>query len=255
TVEVKFELGEAPPEIDLNDTSIGWSIVENAASSPPRTVDVENGGGRTLEGLSAKVEYGDGPDDGWLQVDIGAAAPTELTATLATTALSPGEYEATINVESEQAINSPQSVDVSLTVAPRAVSIQLTGSDSPLESGAARTLTATLRDARGQVVTSGPQSTLEVTFERTDGSGSVTGRASGGVATLERSGAAAGSVAVGASAGTLESAALASDVTSGRPVSIELAGPDGPLASGAARTLTATVTDAAGNFVTDPVEV
>src|SRR5690606_11740884 len=248
TVEVKFELGEAPPEIDLNDTSIGWSIVENAASSPPRTVDVENGGGRTLEGLSAKVEYGDGPDDGWLQVDIGAAAPTELTATLATTALSPGEYEATINVESEQAINSPQSVDVSLTVAPRAVSIQLTGSDSPLESGAARTLTATLRDARGQGVTSGPQSTLEVPFERTDGSGSVTGlgteRASGGVATLQVTGAAAGSVTLEASAGTLESAPLTFDVTSGPPASIELEGPDGPLASGATRTLTATVTDA-----------
>jgi hypothetical protein len=75
-----------------------------------------------------------------------------------------------------------------------------------LTSGAARTLTATIQDANGNTVTSGPGSSLSVLFSQTNsGGGSVSGLgsagASGGVATKVVIGNAAGLVQVAADAG------------------------------------------------------
>src|SRR5690606_2325688 len=136
-------------------------------------------------------------------------------------------------------------------------SIELAGSEGgPLESGATRTLTATLRDAANNLVTD----PVEVSFDQSTGDGSVTGliavATSGGVASLEVTGDMAGSVTLVASTGALESARLTFDVTSGPPASIALtASEGGPLQALTTRMLTATVTDAAGNLVSDPVAV
>jgi hypothetical protein len=110
-VQVRFRLGEPPPEIDLDPTEIGWEIVEGDESPPTRAVAIENRGTGTLGGLSAEVVYGTGAAGGWLEVVVAPSfAPAVLTASLATTALLPGDYEATIQVLSNDAINSPQSV-------------------------------------------------------------------------------------------------------------------------------------------------
>jgi hypothetical protein len=90
---------------------------------------------------------------------------------------------------------------LSFTVVAGAVAeIVLTGATTDLPSGTARTLTATLRDAAGNTVTSGPHSTLSVTFAQTAGDGAVTGLGSvsavAGVATLDVTGSAAGSVTI-----------------------------------------------------------
>jgi hypothetical protein len=120
-VQVRFRLGEPPPEIDLDPTEIGWAIVENDESPPTRAVAIENRGTGTLGGLSAEVVYGAGAADGVARGGRRARrGPGNAHRIAGNTALLPGSYEATIQVLSDDAINSPQSVAVSLQVAPRA---------------------------------------------------------------------------------------------------------------------------------------
>jgi hypothetical protein len=159
-VQVRFRLGEPPPEIDLDPTEIGWEIVEGDESPPTRAVAIENLGTGTLGGLSAAVVYGAGAAGGWLEVVVAPSfAPAVLTASLATTALLPGDYEATIRVLSNDAINSPQSVGVSLQVAPRASpetsSITASHGERVADGSSAALITVQLRDARGDAMPSG----------------------------------------------------------------------------------------------------
>ncbi|HSM44253.1 MAG TPA: invasin domain 3-containing protein, partial [Acidimicrobiia bacterium] len=159
-VQVRFRLGEPPPEIDLDPTEIGWEIVEDDESPPTREVAIENRGTGTLGGLSAEVVYGAGAAEGWLEVVVEpSVAPAVLTASLATTALLPGDYEATIQVLSDDAINSPQSVGVSLQVAPRAspeTSVITTSHAERVADGSSTAvITVQLRDARGDDMPSG----------------------------------------------------------------------------------------------------
>jgi hypothetical protein len=139
-----------------------------------------------------------------------------------------------------------------------ATKIVLSGSSGSLASGTTRTLTATIEDAAGNTVTSGPDSTDSITFSQTTGTGSVTGLASGpasaGVATDTVTGNLAGPVTLKAS-GTINGATTSSNtltfsVTPGTATQIVLSGLTTSLASGSTRTLTATIEDAAGNTVT-----
>jgi len=85
-----------------------------------------------------------------------------------------------------------------------ATKLALGGSTADLASGSTRVLTATIQDANGNTVTSGPNSTLNVTFAKTGGTGTVTGLGStnavAGVATLTVTGNAVGPVTITASA-------------------------------------------------------
>ncbi len=138
-----------------------------------------------------------------------------------------------------------------------ATQIVLSGSAANLASGTTRTFTATIEDAAGNTVTSGPDSTDSITFSQTTGAGSVTGlttvAASGGVATDTVTGNVAGSVTLQAS-GTVNGSAknsntLTFSVTFGSATQIVLSG-GSSLVSGSSETLTATIEDAAGNTVT-----
>jgi alpha-tubulin suppressor-like RCC1 family protein len=139
-----------------------------------------------------------------------------------------------------------------------ATQIVLSGATGNLASGATRTLTATIEDAAGNTVTSGADSADALTFSQTAGTGSVTfatpSLTSGGVATDVVTGNVAGPVTITA-AGTVNSVPtnsnpLAFTVTFGTATQIVLSGATTDLASGATRTLTATIEDAAGNTVT-----
>ena len=83
-----------------------------------------------------------------------------------------------------------------------AADIALTGSTADLTSGTTRVLTATIRDAAGNTVTS--DSTTVVAFAKASGPGTVSGTgnatASGGVATKTITGVLAGSVSMEATA-------------------------------------------------------
>jgi hypothetical protein len=115
--------------------------------------------GREFSGDSRR-RWSTGPAPGWLQAVIDPdVAPTVLTASLTNTALLPGEYDATILVQSDSAINSPQPVAVSLRVAPRAspaTSLITTSHGERVADGSSTAvITVQLRDARGDPMPSG----------------------------------------------------------------------------------------------------
>src|SRR5438128_5392286 len=149
-----------------------------------------------------------------------------------------------------------------LTIAPGAATkLALSGSTTNLASGSTRVLTATIQDANGNTVTSGPNSTLSVMFAKTGGAGTVTGlgatNAVGGVATLTVTGNQLGSVTISASAtgsaGALTPGAgnpITFNVVTGAASKIALSGSTANLTAGSTRTLTATIQDSAGNTIT-----
>jgi hypothetical protein len=107
-----------------------------------------------------------------------------------------------------------------------AASIELTGGTGSLTAGLQRILTATIKDAYGNTVTSGSTSSAAVTFSKTDGTGTVTGlgttTAINGVATLIVTGEKAGSVTLIASitSPTINSNTLTFNVTAASPKNI-----------------------------------
>jgi hypothetical protein len=126
------------------------------------------------------------------------------TLTVTTSATTPvGTYSFTVT--GTPSSGGARTANGTLTVqAGPAAKLALSGSTADLASGSTRTLTATIQDTNGNTVTTGPDSTLSVTFAKTSGTGSVTGLGSstavGGVATLTVTGGLAGSVTITASA-------------------------------------------------------
>ncbi len=134
-----------------------------------------------------------------------------------------------------------------------AASIDLTGSTADLTFGSNRVLTATIRDAAGNTVTS--DSSTVIAFAKASGAGTVSGTgnatAASGVATKTITGQLVGAVTMEATSAGLSSGSLgAFTVVHGAAASIDLTGSTADLTSGANRLLTATVKDAAGNTVT-----
>jgi hypothetical protein len=97
-------------------------------------------------------------------------------------------------------------------------SVLIGGSQEDLLAGEERVLTATLLNAQGTPVTSGPASTGSVTFGQVPGTGGTlsglgNATAAGGIATITVTGANPGEVSVSAAFGGLTSAALQFTVT------------------------------------------
>lgn len=146
-----------------------------------------------------------------------------ITGTSCTdTGLSEGSHSYTVTAvwRSWTATSSPA---VPVTLASGAAArIVLSGSTDDLASGSSRQLTATIEDAAGNTVTSGPDSVADIDFQQTSGAGSVSGTgsatASGGVATTTVTGVSAGPVGLVATAtlsgpGSTSSNALGFTVT------------------------------------------
>src|SRR5438067_3019687 len=142
-----------------------------------------------------------------------------------------------------------------------ATKLALSGSTSSLASGSTRVLTATIQDANGNTVTSGPNSTLSVMFAKTAGVGTVTGLGStnavAGVAALTETANQLGSVTISASAigsgGPLAAGTgnpITFTVVAGPASKDLLSGSTSDLTAGTTRQLTATIQDANGNTIT-----
>jgi hypothetical protein len=102
--------------ITLSSSSVAFSAVVGQASPPSQSVQVNNGGGGTLNGLSlGAVSYpGTG---GWLSVSLsGTTAPSSITAVANSTGLAAGTYTASFTVSSAAATNSPRTISVTLVV-------------------------------------------------------------------------------------------------------------------------------------------
>lgn len=118
-VSATFTVAAPPPAIVLSRTSITFNGKYVGADPPSQTVSVTNGGGGTVNGLSASVVYGSGQPTGWLAASLSSTtAPSTLTLTATTGLLLPGTYTATVSVASPVVSNSPQTVSITFTVAP-----------------------------------------------------------------------------------------------------------------------------------------
>lgn len=117
-IQVTLSVGEALPRIALEETTAELSIPANTPTPVPYPpIGVTNSGGGDLTGLSADIDFDDGA--GWLTATLDDnEAPTQLRLVFSAVLLSPGVYEATVNVRSSGASNSPQRVFVTLTVTP-----------------------------------------------------------------------------------------------------------------------------------------
>ena len=94
-----------------------FTAVAGEANPAAQTVQLTNGGGGTLDGLTATVTYTAGQPAGWLNAALSSpAAPSTLTLTATTGTLAAGAYTASVAVGSPSAANSPQTVNVTFTV-------------------------------------------------------------------------------------------------------------------------------------------
>ena len=104
-----------PAEIELSPTSLTFAADEGSDPDPAaRPFTIANTGGSLLDWTVSD-------DAPWLSLSSGsgelaAGAQTQVTATVSSAGLAPGDYQATITVADPAASNSPQTVTVSLTV-------------------------------------------------------------------------------------------------------------------------------------------
>lgn len=107
---------EPSPALELVPASVSFSGPPGSGALS-QLVEVRNSGGGNAEGLQATLEYAAGQPGGWLTIFLGAATtPTGVFLTARTGALAPGTYTATVRVTSSNAVNSPASFVVTLTV-------------------------------------------------------------------------------------------------------------------------------------------
>ena len=104
------------PRIDLNRSSVAFSVAAGGRAPNPIEIEITNGGAGSLTELSATVTYGEGPA-GWLNVALsGPEAPSTMTLTVETGSLMGGTYAATVLVSDPAATNSPAALEVTLQV-------------------------------------------------------------------------------------------------------------------------------------------
>jgi len=114
TILVTFTVS-APPRIDVSATTIVFGADLAGTNPAAQVVQITNGGGGALSGLSTSVQYASGA--GWLSTTLNAStAPASLTLQASTAGLAAGSYTATVRITSPGASNSPRDINVSFTI-------------------------------------------------------------------------------------------------------------------------------------------
>ena len=107
-----------PASIALSSTFVTFTTTRGAPNPTAQVVSISNGGGGSLTGLVTTISYTGAAPQRWLSVAINSAtAPAQLTLAVASGSLAPGNYLATLEVTSQGALNSPQTISVALYVA------------------------------------------------------------------------------------------------------------------------------------------
>ncbi len=221
----------------------------NLASGTTRTLtaEVRDAAGNLVTGdNSTSVTFAKTAGTGTV-TGLGAATATGGIASRTVT----GQTAGTITIDATAA--GPGADSTTFAVEPGAADhVTITSGTGTLASGSARTLTAEVRDAAGNLVT-GDNST-SVTFAKTSGAGTVTGlgaaTATGGIASRAVTGQTAGTITIGAAAAGLGGGSTTFTVAAGPADHLSVTSSTADLASGAARILTTEVRDAADNLVT-----
>jgi hypothetical protein len=105
-----------PPQIQV-PAEVVFDITEGDANPPQQTVQVQNAGDGTIQGLAISApQYGTGQPQGWLGSQLAGSTIT-LTATRGS--LPVGEYTATISVSANNVTNSPQPILVRFRIVAR----------------------------------------------------------------------------------------------------------------------------------------
>lgn len=107
------------PSIVIAPTTL-TAFATNGSNAATQMVNISNGGGGTLSGLSVgTIVYGGGQPTGWVSASLaGSTAPTTVSVSFSTTSLPTGTYTANIPIVSAVASNSPLSIPVTLSVGP-----------------------------------------------------------------------------------------------------------------------------------------
>jgi hypothetical protein len=113
TVPVTLNVN-SQPKIGINPKTLSFSTSTDVGTCPPSAVSVTNTGSNTL----AWSVTGGAP---WLQISsgsgsLGALASQPLVMSVQAAGMPPGNYTTTVQVEDPNAINSPQTVAIDLTV-------------------------------------------------------------------------------------------------------------------------------------------
>jgi hypothetical protein len=113
-VTVTLNLSEQPPpEISVTPRNVTFSAAVGGSNPPSQTIRVRNSGQGTLN-------YTVTEDAAWLTVSpaSGTSTGNEVTHTLTvnTAGLATGTYSAVVSIADSNAVNSPQAVNVSLTM-------------------------------------------------------------------------------------------------------------------------------------------
>ncbi len=104
------------PTISLSPSSLSFSATAGGANPAAQNVTVNNSGDGTLASPTTSISYGSG-GSGWLSVSCsGSSAPYTCSNQATTGSLAAGTYNATVNVASSGATNTPQTYTVSFTV-------------------------------------------------------------------------------------------------------------------------------------------
>jgi hypothetical protein len=106
-----------PPRISLSSMVVEFDAMRGFGDPPSRKVGINNTGGATLADLSlANIEYTQG--GGWLETSFVAMddVPVELALSPRIAGLASGTYSAIIELTSQTAVNSPQTVEVTLNL-------------------------------------------------------------------------------------------------------------------------------------------
>ncbi|MBC8087656.1 MAG: hypothetical protein H7Z40_10350 [Phycisphaerae bacterium] len=116
TITVNYTL-VGTPAIALSTSSLSFGGVAGGANPAAQLVNVTNGGTGTLNGLAVgSITYGPGAS-GWLSATAsGTTTPMTITVQPNLGSLAAGTYDATVNVTSNNASNSPQQFTVRLVV-------------------------------------------------------------------------------------------------------------------------------------------
>ena len=108
---------EPGPSIVISEPSLLFSGTVGGKAGEPITLQITNGGGGSVGGISAAVQYPEGATAGWLSLALdGTSAPTTLTLSSQLRVLEEGVYDATLVLMSEDARNSPATVAVEAVI-------------------------------------------------------------------------------------------------------------------------------------------
>jgi hypothetical protein len=122
------------PRISVDEPFVEFFLNVGGDLPAPVALQITNGGGGILSGISAAVEYPPGSTVGWLSLALySTSAPSTLTVSIPLGSLEEGIHDASLVLTSPDARNSPVTIPVRAVVTLNEPIIQLSPSSSEFQ--------------------------------------------------------------------------------------------------------------------------